>query len=77
MKKNNTFFLTIVILVISSFICVKAQNQNVGIGTLTPNSSAMLDVVSTTKGVLVPRVSTVQMNAIAIDVTRRGDSAAD
>ncbi len=43
----------------------EAQNQNVGIGTLTPNSSAMLDVVSTNKGVLVPRVTTAQMNAIA------------
>lgn len=42
----------------------EAQNQNVGIGTLTPNSSAMLDVVSTTKGVLVPRMNTAQMNAI-------------
>jgi len=44
---------------------LSAQNNNVGIGTLTPNSSAMLDVVSTGKGVLVPRVTTTQMNAIA------------
>ncbi len=41
-----------------------AQNNNVGIGTLTPNSSAMLDVVASNKGVLVPRVTTAQMNAI-------------
>ena len=32
--------------------------QNVGIGTTTPNSSAMLDIVSTTKGVLIPRAET-------------------
>jgi len=39
--------------------------QNTGIGTLTPNPSAKLDVVSTTQGMLVPRLTTVQMNAIA------------
>lgn len=43
----------------------QAQNNNVGIGTTTPVSSAMLDVTSTTKGVLVPRVTTSQMNAIS------------
>ena len=42
-----------------------AQNNNVGIGTLTPNASSMLDVVSTNKGVLIPRMNTVQMTAIA------------
>lgn len=41
-----------------------AQNNNVGIGTTTPNASAMLDVVSNGKGVLVPRMNTAQMNAI-------------
>ena len=30
--------------------------QNIGIGTATPHASAMLDVVSTNKGLLVPRV---------------------
>lgn len=43
---------------------VSAQNNNVGIGTTTPNASAMLDVSSSTKGMLVPRMNTVQMNAI-------------
>lgn len=32
---------------------VHAQ-QNVGIGTVTPNASAMLDVRSTNKGFLIP-----------------------
>ena len=44
---------------------VSFAQQNTGIGTLTPNPSAKLDVVSTTQGVLVPRMNTVQMNAIA------------
>jgi len=36
----------------------------VGIGTTSPNSSAMLDVTSTNKGVLFPRLTTAQRNAI-------------
>ncbi|MEP7231212.1 MAG: tail fiber domain-containing protein [Ginsengibacter sp.] len=39
--------------------------QNVGIGTTTPTASALLDVSSTNKGLLPPRMSTTQMNAIA------------
>ena len=42
-----------------------AQNQNVGIGTATPDSSAMLDVRSTDKGILVPRLTTSQREAIS------------
>ena len=36
-----------------------------GIGTTTPNDSAVLDVTSTTKGFLPPRMTTAQKNAIA------------
>ncbi|MNU71999.1 Collagen triple helix repeat protein [compost metagenome] len=42
-----------------------AQN-NVGIGTNTPNPNAILDMQSTTQGVLVPRLTTAQRNAIAV-----------
>ncbi|KYG65693.1 hypothetical protein AZI86_01050 [Bdellovibrio bacteriovorus] len=38
---------------------------NVGIGTASPNTSAALDVSSTSKGVLMPRMTTAQRNAIA------------
>ena len=37
----------------------------VGIGTSSPNASAILQIDSTTQGFLPPRMSTVQMNAIA------------
>ena len=37
----------------------------VGIGTATPNTSAMLDISSTTKGFLPPRITTVQRDSIA------------
>lgn len=39
--------------------------QNVGIGTTAPNASAQLEIQSTSKGILIPRVTTSQMNAIA------------
>jgi hypothetical protein len=38
---------------------------NLGIGTTSPNASAILDVQSTTKGVRMPNMTTTQKNAIA------------
>jgi hypothetical protein len=39
--------------------------HKVGIGTLAPNTVAALDITSTTKGFLPPRMTTVQRDAIA------------
>ena len=38
--------------------------ENVGIGTLTPASDAILDLMTNNKGLLVPRVTTAERNAI-------------
>ncbi len=38
--------------------------QSVGIGTVTPDSSALLDIKSTSKGFLMPRMTTTQRDAI-------------
>lgn len=43
---------------------VGAQN-NVGIGTSTPDASAILELQDNSRGVLVPRLTTVQRNSIA------------
>lgn len=43
---------------------VVADNGSVGIGTDEPNSSAILDLRSTSKALLPPRMTTSQMNAI-------------
>ncbi|MBN4062428.1 collagen-like protein, partial [Bacteroidales bacterium AH-315-I05] len=43
-------------------ISVFAQ-QNVGIGTLTPDSSAILELQTTDKGLLIPRTDTAIVNA--------------
>jgi hypothetical protein len=48
------------------FIGQYAHSQGIGIGsTNPPHASAALDVNSTTKGFLVPRMTTAQRNAIA------------
>lgn len=42
-----------------------SASGNVGIGTTGPNASALLDVSSTSKGFLPPRMTTAQVGAIA------------
>jgi hypothetical protein len=42
---------------------------SVGVGTTTPNASALMDIASTTKGFLPPRMTTTQKNAIATPAT--------
>jgi hypothetical protein len=42
---------------------------SIGINTLTPNASAILDLSSTTQGFLYPRMTTLQRNAIASPAT--------
>jgi hypothetical protein len=65
MKRTINCFLLIIFIGICS-IKAEAQNQNVSINTTgnLPDNSAILDVSSTDKGVLVPRMSTSQRNAI-------------
>ena len=43
---------------------VQAQNNNVGVGTTTPDPTAILDVESNDKGMLVPRLNTLQRTGI-------------
>jgi hypothetical protein len=52
------------LLLLLSINLLQAQN-NVGIGTTSPNASAQLDVTSTTKGMLIPRMTSAQRIAIA------------
>jgi len=45
------------------------SSGSVGVGTTTPNGSALLEIQSTTKGMLFPRMSNAQRNAIASPAT--------
>jgi hypothetical protein len=58
-QKHKIYFL-----VVFFFLSLLA-NAQIGIGTVTPNASAVLDITSTTQGMLAPRMTTVQRNAIA------------
>jgi len=52
------------------FVAMFANAQNnVGIGTSAPNSSSILDLSATDKGLLVPRVTQTQRQAIAAPAT--------
>ncbi|MDP4199652.1 MAG: hypothetical protein Q8922_03515 [Bacteroidota bacterium] len=47
---------------------LRAQG-NVGIGTVAPDASALLDLTSITRGLLVPRMTHAQMNAVTLPAT--------
>jgi hypothetical protein len=49
----------------TSMLSYSRSLQSVGIGIATPAASALLDLTSTTKGLLLPRMTTSQRNAIA------------
>lgn len=50
---------------IVSLLCVFTSNAQIGIGTTNPDASSMLDITSTTKGMLAPRMTTTERNAVA------------
>lgn len=56
---------TILIFILSFSLLKLSAQDNVGIGTLTPNANALLDLETSNKGLLIPRLSTAQRLAIA------------
>ena len=58
-KGNKLALILIIAVVFASF-----SQSSIGIGTVTPHISAILDVNSTTKGFLPPRINKIQMKAI-------------
>ena len=59
-KLNQIIFKCIAALLISA-----STYAQVGVGTITPDASSMMDVSSTNKGMLAPRMTTAQRVAIA------------
>jgi len=59
--KHRLFFTVIVFLFA---IAVTRAQQNVGIGTATPDASALLDLSSNSKGFLIPRLTVAQKNSL-------------
>ncbi len=64
MKKNVQ--LLALTLAVGMSMSALAQKDNVGIGTTKPDQSAILDVQSSDKGLLIPRLTSKQINAIAL-----------
>lgn len=67
MRVQQSFFTVLVLLITSSKI--SAQNIAVNSTGSLPDTSAMLDVSSTVKGFLAPRMTTAQRNAIPLPAT--------
>ncbi len=65
--KKSLFTLLAIIYTLISF----AQN-NVGIGTTTPDTNAALDIVSSSKGILIPRLTTAQRTAMVLNTNQTG-----
>jgi hypothetical protein len=58
--KNYNQILSVFFLIFSGIL-----NAQVGIGNLDPNISSILDVTSTTQGILVPRMTSIERNNVA------------
>ncbi|MEP6682169.1 MAG: hypothetical protein ABJA35_02875, partial [Parafilimonas sp.] len=68
MKKIFTLFLVVAAVLILKDTTAQTNTfpltGSAGIGTTTPNGSALLEIKSTKKGLLIPRMTIAQRNAI-------------
>jgi hypothetical protein len=64
MKKTNKI-IAIFFLILSGITHAQDPEEGVGIGNSSPNTSSILDVTSTTQGMLIPRMTSLQRNSIA------------
>ena len=73
MKKIFTLFFVVVAIFISKNITAQTNKfpstGAAGIGTITPNASSLLEIKSTKKGLLIPRMTKTQRDAIAAPAT--------
>jgi len=74
--KNKFDLLTIIVLTLFllswSLTEMKAQSVSINTTGALPNTNAMLDISSTTKGILIPRMLETERKAIAADATTQG-----
>ena len=57
---------------IIALLCYMVSLSQVGIGTTTPNSKAILDLNSTTKGLLIPRLTNTQRSSLGLSAADAG-----
>lgn len=61
---KNKILMLMMIAQVALGVGVKAQNVGINTSNLTPDGSAILDISSTVSGLLIPRMTTTQQNAI-------------
>ncbi len=66
--------LTVLLFIVNSlyFIYPTVAQNNVGIGTTSPNTKAILELQATDKGLLVPRLTNAEMLGIATNASTNG-----
>lgn len=64
----NTIRKNVIVIISIAILSSCQSNAQVGIGTNAPDPSAVLELKSTTQGFLLPRMTEVQMEAIATPV---------
>ena len=69
MKINIQMKYKLILFVFLMCLINSQSNAQLGIGTNSPNASAMLDVTATNKGLLLPRMTNTQKNAISNPAT--------
>jgi hypothetical protein len=58
------FLCVLILIILLSVTRTHAQNGNVGIGTRNPDPKAILDIRSTDKGVMIPRLTNTERDAL-------------
>ncbi len=69
MQHGGIVALLALMLILTSFNGALHAQNNVGIGTTTPDASSILELAATTMGLLVPRMNTGQKTAIGTPAT--------
>jgi trimeric autotransporter adhesin len=68
-KKVNAKNLLLLFFIVLAFTQAQAQSVGIAATASTPDASSILDVKSTTKGMLIPRMTTTEKNAIPAKAT--------
>ncbi len=77
--KNHFYHTKVFFFLLITLLSVFISKAQVGLGTNSPNARAMLDIRSTTRGVLPPRMTPAQRTTLAASLTKteRGLMVAD
>src|SRR6476659_4209670 len=68
-QKKNSFVSIVCAGILLLLVNALESQAQVGIGTTTPSASSILDMTSTTKGMLAPRMTAAEKTAISSPAT--------